>query len=133
MFTTYCTWSFLLFVYGIMKFTDGKFAELAEQSFEWFLTVYLAVAVVMILIGGALSWLAEAKAHKWASWGFILFCIWRAIDSLWGGIYFSIGLSGLDWIRSVIFPFGWLVLAVLEWRAKGRRLGDKKQIGASVN
>ena len=115
LFRIYFVWSVLLFLYGLTKFTDGRFAELAGESFEWFLAVYLTIQIALIAIGGILCWLADVRTRKWASWCFIAFCAWRAIDSLWVGIRFSSDDSGLDWLRLVVFPFGWFVLATLEW------------------
>jgi hypothetical protein len=125
----YWVWSALLFLYGLAKFTDGRFAELAGESFEWFLAVYLAIQMVLIGIGGILCWLADARARKWASWFFIAYCAWRAMDSFWGAIRFSGDSFELDWLRLIVFPFGWFVLATVEWLKRHKR-GSNLELGS---
>lgn len=119
-------------MYGFIGFTDGRLAELAGESFKWLLAAYLVIQMALIGMGGILCWLADVRAHKWSGWCFIAFCAWRAIDSLWwGGIRFSSDESGLDWLRLVVFSFGWLVLATLELVQLVTRSRSEKPPGLS--
>jgi hypothetical protein len=72
-FIAYCVWSLLLFAYGFYRFSDGRFFELAGETYKWFLVVFLAVSIGLIVLGGIFSWLAYSPHRKWASWCFIVF------------------------------------------------------------
>ena len=108
----------MLFVQGYLSFTDGRFSRLAGETYNWFLVVFFATHAALIALGGILSWLAYSPKRKWASWCFIAFCIWRAGDAVWSNIRFANDESGANWLRLIVFPTVWILLAMFEWMRK---------------
>ena len=119
-FYLYCLWNVILAIRSFQVFgLGGSDNAQGHGALSQIIELYIAVVALVFIVGALLSWLAIHKGYLWSSWGFIVFCTWRAIDLLWGGYYLSdvgsnIATNTGDWIRVFFFALVWLFLMIKE-------------------
>ncbi|MCG7941460.1 MAG: hypothetical protein N0C88_21795 [Candidatus Thiodiazotropha lotti] len=119
-FVLYCIWNVVLLLHSLWTFEAERLSQLfGEDAFKQYLLIYISLGFLIFFVGAILAWLSEKKNSSLASWGFIIFCGWRAIDLIWGK--YTIELNQVNnitettgWGKVVIFTLFWISLLLLE-------------------
>lgn len=118
-FKIYLIWSVVLVIHGSWIVLTGEFGEKAgEEIFRSFLIMFYIGFLLFLALGAFLAWYAQ-QGKPWALWLFSVYCLLRAIDTIWG-INMREGMEHVtvdisDWIRSLIIAFGWASFIGFAW------------------
>jgi hypothetical protein len=114
----YLIWVCIIVINSIWKIATSNFyQEFGGEVFASFVNMYVLFGAIVLLIGGILAWQSDA-GKGWAFWLFVIFCSWRAIDSVYSLLILEPKRDISFVFVHIVFMIGWALLAVIAWKSR---------------
>lgn len=119
-FTAYGIWGLFLLVHSAWRLYIAP-QQIGNVALGPWLALYGITAVLLFAAGAILAWLTD-RGKKVARVIFVVYCLFSAVNALWGGYHISIArpttLTYASWGRALAFAVVWIALAVFAWQRR---------------